>query len=232
MVLSNSPGDVKQQQQYVLTSMCWPPGGKPLALVLERGCVAKGSGGDPEMRIGYGQCGLQSSLQLFIPQWLNLSSDLSCLQKKKITHLWQLPWHLPSALKPISASHLYFSFPLPSGSSHLMRLVMRGKLWRVRLSSWETAQTVVAYELFSLESCHLGNWSASCLLLQARPQNVFQDLSTVLFGPPKYSLSLRSFQYPCGTTSNHLKSLPVHSCNYLAASRRANFSISSQLLKF
>lgn len=85
MVLSNSPGDVKQQQQYVLTSMCCPPGGKPLALVLERGCVAKGSGGDPEMRIGYGQCGLQSSLQLFIPQWLNLSSDLSCLQKKNHT---------------------------------------------------------------------------------------------------------------------------------------------------
>lgn len=168
----------------------------------------------------------------FHPTVVKFIFRFELLAKKKITHLWQLPWHLPSALKPISASHLYFSFPLPSGSSHLMRLVMRGKLWRVRLSSWETAQTVVAYELFSLESCHLGNWSASCLLLQARPQNVFQDLSTVLFGPPKYSLSLRSFQYPCGTTSNHLKSLPVHSCNYLAASRRANFSISSQLLKF
>lgn len=168
----------------------------------------------------------------FHPTVVKFIFRFELLAKKKITHLWQLPWHLPSALKPISTSHLYFSFPLPSGSSHLMRLVMRGKLWRVRLSSWETAQTVVAYELFRLESCHLGNWSVSCLLLQARPQNVFQDLSTVLFGPPKYSLSLRSFQYPCGTTSNHLKSLLVHSCNYLAASRRANFSISSQLLKF
>lgn len=52
MVLSNGLGDVKQEQQYVLTSMCRPPGGKPLASVPEQGCVARDcSGGVPEMRI-------------------------------------------------------------------------------------------------------------------------------------------------------------------------------------
>lgn len=62
--------------------MCCPPGGKPLASVLERGCGARDcSGGDPEMWIGYGQYRLQSSLQLSIPQRLNLSSGWSFLWK-------------------------------------------------------------------------------------------------------------------------------------------------------
>lgn len=205
MVLSNGLGDVKQEQQYVLTSMCRPPGGKPLASVLEHGYVARDcSGGVPEMRIWPVQAtGLTATFHPTMGEFILRFGFLV----KKIMHLWQRPWQSPSALKPNSTSHLYFSFPLPSGSSPLLRLlIMRGKPWRVRPNSWETAQIVVGHDLFRLESCHLSNLSASRLLLQARALNVFRYLRTILFGSPsKYSLSLRSFQYPCGTTRSHLE---------------------------
>lgn len=50
-MLSNGLGDVKREQQRVLTRMCHPPIGKPLASVLEHGYVARDCSGNPEMRM-------------------------------------------------------------------------------------------------------------------------------------------------------------------------------------
>lgn len=163
--------------------------------------------------------------------WIYLQVGASC---EKVMHLWQLPWHLPSALKPDSISHLYFSSPLPFGSSHLMRLVIvRGnhdkpgqipetqlRLWWAKsFSDWKVATWATwvqagcyckpGYRMFSR------TWGPSYLA-----------------APPNTLCPWETFRIHVAQPAVTQKNLPVHSCDYLATSRKANFSISSLPLKF
>lgn len=183
--------------------MCHPPIGKPLASVLEHGYVARDCSGNPEMRmwpvwatelsVTFHHAMESNTNNAFPPQPTPISHCLSFTSwsgflMKKFMHLWQQPCHPPLPLKPISK---YQSSVFPFFSSAFWLFTSHATADRegetmtwARLNSWEQAKIAVGHGHFRPKSCHSGNLSASRLLLQARTQDVFQDLRTIQFWKP------------------------------------------------